>query len=226
MQLAIVEPMHKPARYGSFQAASLLVLMIGTSALGDETASSPQPKPPPRIQALPKAAETKPEDQSRKSAPQESAATRTVVSLAMTVKLALMAEPGLAPFAIEVTNDGAVVVLSGKVASDTEATLAVNVAAGVPGVTSVTNKLQVAKDLKQTFSQKQDEMITAYVKERFERSTTLKSAAFTIKTEDGVVHLSGKTRFQVIALEAAETARQVPSVRAVRTEGVKIEAGE
>lgn len=223
--------MQKPAPFVSLPATLMAALIIVAPVLADEGVSSTQPKPPPRIQALPKAADAKPadpklEDQSRKPVSPESAATKTVVSLAVTVKLALLAEPGLSPFAIEVTNDGSVVALSGKVASETEAALAVNVASGVSGVTSVTSKLQVAKDLKQTFTQKQDEMITAYVKERFERSTTLKSAAFNVKTEDGVVNLSGKTRFQVIALEAAETARQVPSVRAVRTEGVKIEAGE
>jgi osmotically-inducible protein OsmY len=43
-----------------------------------------------------------------------------------------------------------------------------------------------------------------------------------VKAENGVVLLSGKTRFQVIALEAAEAARQVPGVRAVDTTGIQI----
>jgi hyperosmotically inducible protein len=54
----------------------------------------------------------------------------------------------------------------------------------------------------------------------------LEKAHFDVKTEDGVVTLTGKTRFQVIALEAAETARQVPGVRAVHTDGIQTEGTE
>jgi hyperosmotically inducible protein len=54
----------------------------------------------------------------------------------------------------------------------------------------------------------------------------LEAAKFDIKTESGVVELSGKTRFQVIVLEAAEAARQVPGVKAVKTHTVRIEGAE
>jgi len=47
-----------------------------------------------------------------------------------------------------------------------------------------------------------------------------------VKTEDGIVHVSGKTKFLVIALEAAEAARQVPGVKAVRSEGIRVEGAE
>lgn len=47
-----------------------------------------------------------------------------------------------------------------------------------------------------------------------------------MKTEDGVVTLTGSTRFQVIVLEAAQAARQVPGVKAVNTDQVRLVAGE
>jgi hyperosmotically inducible protein len=50
------------------------------------------------------------------------------------------------------------------------------------------------------------------------------AANFDVKTEQGVVSLSGTVRFQVIVLEAAEAARQVPGVKAVRTDKVRIES--
>ena len=199
----------------------LALILRAVPVLADEPTAPPQPKPPPRLQAAPKGAEAKPEEQPKKPAPGE-----TITSLPVTVKLALLAEPRLFPYPIDVTTEGQVVVLTGKVSSEAEATLALNLAMAVPGVTSVTNKLEVSKDIKQALAHKQDETITSNVKERFDRSTTLKSAGFNIKTEEGVVQLSGKTRFQVIALEGAEAARQVPGVRAVRTDGVRIEAAD
>lgn len=202
---------------------SLLVLPL----FAEEQPGAPtQPKPPPRLQAPPKGSDVKPDEPPRKPTVADSVGNKTVVSLPVTVKLALLAEPRLFAYPIEVTTEGPVVVLSGKVSSEAEASLALNITMAVPGVTSVTNKLEVAKDIKQALSHKQDEIITTYVKERFDRSTTLKSAGFNIKTEEGVVHVSGKTRFQVIALEAAEAAQQVSGVRAVRTDGVRIEAGD
>jgi hyperosmotically inducible protein len=71
---------------------------------------------------------------------------------------------------------------------------------------------------------KQDDIITRHVKERFAHSATVTAANFEVKTEQGVVSLSGIVRFQVIVFEAAEAARQVPGVKAVRTDKVKIES--
>ena len=100
------------------------------------------------------------------------------------------------------------------------------VARQVDGVKSVVNKLEVVSDLHQVMMQKRDQVITEYIRERFKKSATLEAARFDIKTENGVVELSGKTRFQVIVLEAAEAARQVPGVKAVKTQAVRIEGAE
>ena len=71
---------------------------------------------------------------------------------------------------------------------------------------------------------KQDDIITRHVKERFAKSATVTAANFDVKTEQGVVSLSGTVRFQVIVLEAVEAARQVPGVKAVKTDKVRIES--
>jgi osmotically-inducible protein OsmY len=96
------------------------------------------------------------------------------------------------------------------------------VAGKIEGVEAIVNKLNVVPTLRATWAKKQDETIAHLVRDRLARSETLKAVGFDVKSESGIVHLSGKTRFQVIALEAAEAARQVPGVRAVDTTGVQI----
>jgi hyperosmotically inducible protein len=112
----------------------------------------------------------------------------------------------------------------GKVSTETEKAAAGKIASTVPTVKSVLNKLEVVKELSEVIARKQDDIITHHVKERFAKSATVTSANFDVKTEQGVVSLSGAVRFQVILLEAAEAARQVPGVKAVKTDKVKIES--
>jgi hyperosmotically inducible protein len=144
-------------------------------------------------------------------------------SLILSVKLALMGDSRLFRYEIEVEDDQQTVTLTGRVSTEDEKAVAAEIAQTVQGVKTVVNKLAVEKDLAKTLLKKQDEVLTTMIKERFSKSATLKAANFEVKTEDGVVQLNGTVRFQVIALEAAETARQVPGVRAVNTERIRLE---
>jgi osmotically-inducible protein OsmY len=144
-------------------------------------------------------------------------------SLILSVKLALMGDARLFHYEIEVEDNQQILTLTGRVSTEDDKTAATEVAQAVQGVKTVVNKLTVEKDLARTLLKKQDEILTTMVKERFAKSATLKAANFEVKTEDGVVQLNGTVRFQVIALEAAETARQVPGVRAVNTEKIRLE---
>jgi hyperosmotically inducible protein len=148
---------------------------------------------------------------------------KPVASLILTVKLALMADPRLFQYEIEAGEDQHTITLSGRVSSEEEKTAASDVARTVTGVKAVINKLEVSKDLLQAVGKKRDGIITQLVKDQFAKSATLKAANFEVKTEEGIVSLSGVVRFQVIALEAAEAARHVPGVRAVKTEKVRLE---
>lgn len=145
-------------------------------------------------------------------------------SLILTVKLALMADQRVAPYDIEVETKGQEVLLTGKVPSEAEKLASAEVARRVEGVQTVVNKLEVVKELQPALMRKQDQLVTECVKEVFKKSATLKVADFDVKTENGVVELSGTTRFQVIVLEAAEAARQVPGVRAVKSDAVRVES--
>ncbi|MDH4304345.1 MAG: BON domain-containing protein [Nitrospira sp.] len=153
----------------------------------------------------------------------ETTAKKPMGSLILSVKLALMGDLRLFHYEIEVEDDKQVVTLTGRVSNEEEKAAATEVAQAVSGVKTVTNKLIVEKDLAKTLLKKQDEILTLLIKERFAKSATLKSANFDVKTEEGIVQLNGTVRFQVIALEAAEAARQVPGVRAVNTEKIRLE---
>jgi osmotically-inducible protein OsmY len=161
-----------------------------------------------------KAEESKPEEPVKKP----------VTSLNLAIKLALMADPQLFPLDIEVEMDKGKALLTGSVPTEEDKAKVAEIAGKVDGVESVVNKLNVTPALRDKLAKKQDESIAHVVRDRLSRSETLKAVGFDVKSENGIVYLSGKTRFQVIALEAAEAARQVPGVRAVDTAGVQLVA--
>jgi osmotically-inducible protein OsmY len=154
----------------------------------------------------------------------EGTGKKGVSSLILTVKLALLEDPLLFPYEIEVEAGSDEITLSGKVSTEAEKAAAAKIASTVPTVKTVSNKLEVVKELPELITHKQDDIITRHVKDRFAKSATVTAANFDVKTEQGVVSLSGTVRFQVIVFEAAEAAREVPGVKAVRTDKVKIES--
>ena len=163
------------------------------------------------------------EKEKEKEKEKESPGRNAGSSLILTVKLALLEDPRLFPFEIEVEAGSDEVTLVGKVSSEAEKSAAGKIAGTVPTVKSVSNKLEVVKELSEIIAHRQDDSITRLVKERFSKSATVTSANFDVKTEQGVVALSGSVRFQVIVLEAVEAVRQVPGVKAVKTDKVRIE---
>ena len=242
-----------PRRSGSGQGAALLALwvcaLLTSQLTNPELAESDQhtttsaqssadqgkvtdAKPPakPQKELLPaqsSAQESKAKkDNGEEGAEKEKEATakKAVTSLILTVKLALMEDPRLFPYEIEVEDGSDEVTLSGKVSTEAEKAAAAKIASTLPNVKTVVNKLEVVKELPELMTHKQDDIITRHVKDRFAKSATVTAANFDVKTEQGVVSLSGTVRFQVIVLEAAEAAREVPGVKAVRTDKVKIES--
>ena len=181
-----------------------------------------QSKAPTSKSEEPKAKKDNGEEGTEKE--KEATGKKAVTSLILTVKLALMEDPRLFPYEIEVEAGSDEVTLLGKVSTEAEKAAAAKIANTVPTVKSVSNKLEVVKDLPDIITHKQDDVITRHVKELFAKSATVTAANFDVKTEQGVVSLSGTVRFQVIVLEAAEAARQVPGVKAVKTDKVRIES--
>ena len=183
--------------------------------LSTEPKSLPQ-SPPPAVLEQP------PERNVPEKGKEKDIRKKTLGSLILTVKLALFADARLFRYEIEVGEDGQNLMLGGRVSSEEEKGAATEVARSVSDGKTVVNKLDVDKDLPQALGKRQDEIISTLVKDRFAKSATLKAANFEVKTEEGVVSLSGAVRFQVLALEAAEAARLVPGVRAVKTDRIRL----
>jgi osmotically-inducible protein OsmY/uncharacterized membrane protein YtjA (UPF0391 family) len=222
-------------RTGTMLAIVLACRMLfATPMHAEESAPKTQETkpPPPKVQEhkTPELKNPEPHPPELKQEPKvkgstdDQAPNKPGRSLILTVKLALVADQRTAPYTIEVDTKGQDVILSGKVSSEAERLAAADVVRQVEGVKSATNKLEIVPELHKDIVQKRNQIITEYVRERFKKSATLEAVNFDIKTENGVVELSGKTRFQVIVLEAAEAARQVPGVKAVKTHGVQIES--
>jgi len=185
---------------------------------------------------VPHAAEVKPAAETQAPPGEPSAGERPkaaepegkkpIRSSMVTAKLALMADPHLFPYDIEVDATprvGGVVVLGALYGHSRGGR---DWGGGRPGGPAWYNRLKVEQDAAHGLFAERDKIITQLVKERFEKSKTLQSVKFDVKTEDGIVTLNGATRFQIIVLEAAQAARQVPGVRAVNTDAVRLVAGE
>lgn len=205
----------KPASRSQHSPTSVESHATPHKPLTDPKDSKAQPPPVPSTKT-----ELQPDNESKEKEP---VVKKPLGSLILSVKLALMGDSRLFRYEIEVEDDQQTVTLTGRVSSEEEKVAATEVAQTVHGVKTVVNKIALEKDLAKSLLKKQDEILTALIKERFAKSATLKAANFDVKTEDGVVQLNGTVRFQVIALEAAETARQVPGVRAVNTEKIRLE---
>jgi osmotically-inducible protein OsmY len=215
-----------------------VALLIGSAIAAEEPAPKPtEPKTPPKAQEQKSTPESTPSEQKKEEpkaqtpAPkQEKAAeappSKPPESAILPIKLALMADYRVFPYDINVDMKGDAAELSGKVSSEAEKTAAAEIAQGIEGVKSVINNIELSKDLNHTLTKKKDDIITQYVKDRFGKSKTLELSHFDIRTEDGIVSLGGKTKFLVIVLEAAEAARQVPGVKAVKTDAIRLEGAD
>jgi osmotically-inducible protein OsmY len=218
--------------FGAFLVSLLVTVVVHAAdeGPGGERAKEPtraiEPKnkqdAEPKSENNQKPSEDKGKTEEAPPSKPDDTAKKPVSSPNLAIKLALMADPQLFPFDIEVEMDKGKAILTGAVPSEEEKGRVAEVAGKIEGVEAVVNKLNLVPTLREKWAKKQDEAIAHFVRDRLVRSETLKAVGFEVKSESGIVHLSGKTRFQVIALEAAEAARQVPGVRAVDTSGVQI----
>lgn len=121
------------------------VLALSLSACGEKPAPQQPGKGGPQVQQPAKAAEKKREQAgtaaSGKAA--EAAKANEDTALAAKVKSALMADPALKMLAIDVGASGGVVTLFGTANTAANRDKAARVAADVPGVKSVDNKLVI-----------------------------------------------------------------------------------
>jgi hyperosmotically inducible periplasmic protein len=133
-------------------------------------------------------------------------------------KIALAADGRVKGRQIEVETTEGLVVLRGKVDSDEAKRAAEGITAGLDGVKTVKNELQiVALSIRDAVEEK-DEAITARVKAHFAKDAHLKHADMDVQTNAGVVSLTGEVRNLVTSAQASWTAWQVPGVKAVKND--------
>jgi hyperosmotically inducible periplasmic protein len=133
-------------------------------------------------------------------------------------KIALAADARVKGRQIEVETKEGRVVLRGKVDSDEAKRAAEGITAGLDGVKTVKNELQVIAPSTRDAVEEKDEAITVRVKEHFAKDAHLKNADIDVQTNAGVVSLTGEVREITTSAHASWTARQVPGVKSVKND--------
>ena len=139
-------------------------------------------------------------------------------------KIALAADSRVKGRQIEVETTEGQVVLRGKVDSDEAKRAAEGITAGLDGVKTVKNDLQVIAPSTREAEEEKDEAITARVKEHIAKDSTqmkdsrLKDADINVHTNAGVVSLTGEVPDIATSAQASWTTRQVPGVKSVKND--------
>jgi hyperosmotically inducible protein len=133
-------------------------------------------------------------------------------------KIALYADERVSGSAINVDANGGVVTLRGKVGSAAEKKTAEEVAKGIEGVTQVKNNLEVVPSAEKKAVNRQDDEITKAVKERLAKDAQLKGSSVGVRSDNGVVTLTGDAKDLDARARASQLARGVDGVKAVKNE--------
>jgi hyperosmotically inducible protein len=133
-------------------------------------------------------------------------------------KIALFADARVKGSEINVETIQGVVMIRGKVDSDTAKQAAEGIAKGIDGVKSVKNDLQVIAPSKREAIDDKDAAITTRVNEQIAKDSSLKQAGIHAQTNAGVVSLSGEVQDLMTSAQASWTAWQVPGVKSVKND--------
>ena len=124
---------------------------------------------------------------------------------------------------IKVSSSNGVVTLTGTVARDYHKTLAEETVAGLPGVKNVDNRLTLVGDQP---SEHSDAWITMKVKAVLAFHKNVSATDTEVKTDNGIVTLSGKADSEAQKQLTAEYAKDVDGVTEVRNELIASKAGK
>ena len=131
-------------------------------------------------------------------------------------KIALFADDRVKGREVRVETQSGEVFLRGKVDSEEAKSAAGEIAKGVEGVKSVKNDLQVVAPSARKAVQADDKQITKSVETRFGKDSQLKK--IDVRTDAGVVVLSGEVPNISVSAKASEMAHRVEGVKAVKNE--------
>ena len=131
-------------------------------------------------------------------------------------KIALFADERVKGRQVSVDTKNGVVHLRGKVDSAEAKQAAAEVAKGVEHVKSVKNELQVVSPAARKAVDASDKDIAKAVEARMSKDAQLKKVD--VRTDGGVVTLTGEVPSITAAAKASEKARYVPGVKSVKNE--------
>jgi len=133
-------------------------------------------------------------------------------------KIALAADGRVKGRQINVVTTKNVVMLRGKVDSDSAKQAAEDVTKMLDGVKTVKNRLEVVPPSDREVVEEMDEAITARVRQKIAKDAELKKAEIAVQTNAGVVSLTGEVRDILTSAKASWTAWFVPGVKSVKNE--------
>ena len=151
-----------------------------------------------------------------KSAARDVKAEVTDSWLTAKTKIALYSDERVKGRQISVETVHRTVRLRGKVDSDEARTAAASIAEGIEHVKAVKNDLEVVAIEDRKATDVSDKDITSQVEARFSKATQL--TEIDVRTDGGLVTLTGAAPSIGASARASELARGVPGVRAVRNE--------
>lgn len=133
-------------------------------------------------------------------------------------KIALLADGRVSGTRINVETKGGSVTLRGKVETMDAKGAAEQIARGIDGVREVKNELAIVPASKRKLVDAKDDYIVAEVDKRLKRDPMLKTAKITVRSDAGMVTLSGQAPGLMASARASELADEVEGVRTVKNE--------
>jgi hyperosmotically inducible protein len=158
-------------------------------------------------------------EQAKDSAKSTTQEAKTAVSdswVTSKAKIALFSDERVKGTQVSVDTKNGIVHLRGKVDSAEAKAAAAAVASGIEGAKSVKNDLQVVAPAARQAVDASDKDIAKAVETRMARDTQLKKVD--VRTDGGVVTLTGEVPSIMVAAKASEQARMVPGVKSVKNE--------
>jgi hyperosmotically inducible protein len=131
-------------------------------------------------------------------------------------KIALWGDTRVSGNQVNVQTKQAVVTLRGKVDSETAKLAATEITQGIDGVKEVKNELAIVPAAQRKMVEAKDDYIVSTVKERLGKDRRTKDAKIDVRSDAGVVTLSGEVATINASVCASEVASGVPGVRSVK----------
>ncbi|MGO1617824.1 MAG: molecular chaperone OsmY [Oceanisphaera sp.] len=198
----------------STQALILSSVLASTSVLADNTVTD-------KAEAVSNKAEQTMEHSGEKLDQAANTAGQFIDDSVITtkVKAELISNDAIASGDISVETAQGAVTLSGFVENQEAALYAIELTENIEGVQSVHDKLNVKDDSEQSLKEYADDaIITSAVKAKLLTDTSIPSLGISVKTQDGVVQLTGDVENEQQSIQAENLIKGMDDVKSVKND--------